>query len=131
MKKARAVVDLKKLPTEVEEMAKLDVDFPRLPEDSPKGCPWSMADIRRYLRAECCGGTHDLFFGRTAVIGNVRFWLWGYVEGGRTYFVEVADRGGGDAVLGMGGEQGLTPEQYMALYYARWCRKPQWRPRVL
>ena len=94
-----------------EEIRKIEVEFPRLEPDSPDGCPCSMAEIGRYLSAEAGKGKRDLFFGRTARVGVVRFWLWGYVDGGRTYFVDVS-ASGGHSTIAMGSGDGLTSEQY-------------------
>jgi hypothetical protein len=122
------MIDLDSLPTAKEEIVNFQLEFPRLEPDSPESCPCSMTDIRRYLYAEAGSGKRDLFFGRTALVGGVRFWLWGYVDGGRTYFVDVSqDARSQDAQnssLCMGSGEGLTPEQYIALQYAR-----RWRGR--
>jgi hypothetical protein len=89
-----------------------------LADDSPKGCPFSMAAINKYLNAESGGVRPDLFFGRTALVGDVRFWLWAYIDGGKTYFVDVSERAGRSTVC-IGSGEGLSPEQYIALRYAR------------
>ncbi|HWZ92812.1 MAG TPA: hypothetical protein VNW92_28295 [Polyangiaceae bacterium] len=117
-------IDLEKLPTKKQDVLALDLDFPRLEEDSPHACPCSLAEIRKYLNAEAGGNQRDLIFGRTAQIGGVRFWLWGYVDSGKAYFVDVSENGG-DMAICMGSGEGLTPEQYMALRYAR-----RWRGRT-
>ncbi|HEV3190985.1 MAG TPA: hypothetical protein VGY54_10835, partial [Polyangiaceae bacterium] len=115
------VIDLGKLPTEKAEIAKLHPVFPRLAPDSPGGCPLSMVDIKRYVTAETGRKDHDLFFGRTAIVGDVHFWLWGLLDAGDTCYVDVS-AGRGRSLLSMGSGVGLTPEQYIALRYAR-----QWR----
>jgi hypothetical protein len=117
------MIDLAKLPTRREDMIKLNPEFPRLPDDSPRGCPVTMAEIRRYLRAETGTGKHELFFGRTALVADVRFWLWGYVENGETYYLYVSERNGYSPIDFAYGEE-ITPEQFIALKYAS-----QWRDR--
>jgi hypothetical protein len=112
------MIDLDKLPTSKAEILKMTLDFPRLAPDTPDGCPCSMAAIRKYLAAEAGSARRDLFFGRTALVSDVRFWLWGYVEGERTYFVDVSERKG-ESTICMGSGEGLTPEQYIGLRYAR------------
>lgn len=114
---------LRALPTSVEAIRKLRPEFPRLTPDSPKGCPVSMSEIRAYLRAECEAAVPDLFFGRTASIGGVRFWLWGFTDGrGLTMFVDVGARGA-KSRLNVASAQDLSAEQYLALQYARWWRE--------
>src|SRR5579884_4314708 len=110
------MIDLETLPED--EVVKLQPDFPRLDPDSPHGCPCSLAEIRKYLSAEAGGGRRDLFFGRTALVGDVRFWLWGYVDDGKSYFVDVSQKAR-RTLIGMGSGEGLTPEQYIALRYIR------------
>jgi hypothetical protein len=117
-------VDLQALPTEKEAMQKLQPEFPRLKMDSPVGCPCSMADIRRYITAETGRKGHNMFFGRTALVGDVHFWLWGFIDEGDTCFVDVSARGD-QSHLGMGSGEGLTPEQFIALRYARRWRGPR------
>ena len=102
-------------------MAKLHLLFPRLAPDSPRGCPLSMVDIKRYVTAETGRKGHDLFFGRTAVVGDVHFWLWGFLNDGETCYVDVSIRKGKSS-LSMGSGVGLTPEQHIALRYARHWR---------
>jgi hypothetical protein len=118
------MINIDSLPTSKEEIRKIELEFPRLEPDSPDGCPCSMAEIRRYLSAEAGTGKRDLFFGRTARVGAVRFWLWGYVDDGRTYFVDVSESAG-HSTIAMGSGEELTSEQYIALRYAR-----RWRGRT-
>jgi hypothetical protein len=107
------MIDLDSLPTTRAEMADRSVEFPRLEPDSPDECPCSLAEVMRYLAVE--GGTvkPHLIFGRTAMVGDVSFWLWGYVDEGKTYFVDVGARGGQKTIC-VGSGEGLTPEQYLA-----------------
>ena len=118
------MIDLNSLPTSKEKILHLQPEFPRLEPDSPEGCPCSMMEIKKYLSAEGGARACDLLFGRTALVGDVRFWLWGYVDEGRTYFVDVSERAGLSTVC-MGNGDGMTPEQYIALRFAR-----RWRGRA-
>jgi hypothetical protein len=115
------MLDVDKLPAEKEEILKLQPVFPRLKKDSPADCPCSMVEIRRYVTAETGRRGHDLFFGRTAIVGDVHFWLWGLIDDGETCFVDVSARRGTSSLC-MGSGEGLTPEQYIALRYARYWR---------
>lgn len=114
-------------PDEEREIAKLEVELPRLPEDSPKGCPRSVSDVKSYLRAEFASErdpkpTFDLFFGRTAQIGGTKFWLWGFTHhDGRTYYVVVTLLNRTASIMYAPGDC-LTPEQFVALQYARFFR---------
>jgi hypothetical protein len=117
------MIDLEALPTDKEEIVKMQPEFPRLESDSPSGCPRSLSEVKRYVSAETGRKGHDLFFGRTALVGDVRFWLWGFIDDGDTCYVDVS-AGKGTTLIGMGSGEGLTPEQYIALRYAR-----RWRGR--
>jgi hypothetical protein len=115
---------LEKLPTTRSEIVGMQLDFPRLQPDSPAQCPVSVSDIKKYVRAEAGKSPPEMVFGRTALVGDVQFWLWGYVdEKGRTMYVNVSRRSGGKPNVSMGSGEGLTAEQYIGLYYARWWRK--------
>jgi hypothetical protein len=116
-------IDLDNLPTDKEESKKIQPEFPRLKNDSLADCPRSMAEIKRYITAETARRGHDLFFGRTAIVGDVHFWLWGFIDNGETCFVDISLRNGG-SLLGMGSGEELTPEPFIALSYAR-----DWRGR--
>jgi hypothetical protein len=118
-------IDLDKIPSDKEEIRKIQPEFPRLKNDSPVDCPCSMAEIRRYISAETGRRGHDLFFGRTAQVGDVQFWLWGFIDDGETCFVDVSVRSGSSS-LAMGSGEGLTPAQFIALRYARhWRERPK------
>jgi hypothetical protein len=85
-----------------------------------------MHDIKRYVTAETGRRDHDLFFGRTAVLGDVHFWLWGFLDDGETCYVDVSVRGS-ESLVSMGSGAELTPEQHIALRYARHWRRRQLR----
>jgi hypothetical protein len=113
-------IDLDKLPTD-KEIRQIQPEFPRLQHDSPVDCPCTMAEIRRYIAAETGRKGHDLFFGRTALVRDVHFWLWGFLDDGETCFLAVSARKG-KSFLALGSGEGLTPEQFIALRYARYWR---------
>src|ERR1700730_10644082 len=94
-------LDLDTLPTDKAEILKLQPVFPRLAPDAPTGCPCPMLDIKRYVAAETGRRGHDLSFGRTAVLGDVHFWLWGFLDAGETCYVDVSVRGG-ESLVSMG-----------------------------
>src|SRR5450432_1835490 len=111
-------MDPSTLPRSQEEMQKIHPELDRLEPDSPKGAPCGLSEIRKYLRAEAGSGERDLFFGRTALIGKIKFWLWGYTEGSATCYVDVSTDGS-EYLIGSGSGENLTPEQYLALRYVR------------
>lgn len=118
---ARTTMSHDDLPTDKFAMQKLAPEFERLDPDSPDGCPCTLADVRKYLRADPAAGRADLFFGRTARIGTMRFWLWGFAVLGKTVYVAV-EQEGTDAGIVSGSGEGLSPEQYLGLRYARTLR---------
>src|SRR4051812_13370130 len=105
-------------PTSLEEAQKISPQLERRDPDSPVGSPCDNAKIREYLMAEVGPGRRDLVFGRTALIDGVKFWLRGYSDDGKTHYVDVSTDGR-ESVIAMGSGDGLTPEQYLALRYAR------------
>jgi hypothetical protein len=111
----------KTFPRSTEEMRNLHPELDRLEPDSPKGAPCGLSEIGSYLRAEGFPRSHDLLFGRTARIGKIKFWLWGYSEGDETYYVDVSSDGN-THVIAAGSADNLTPEQYLALSYVRGWR---------
>jgi hypothetical protein len=113
--------DLDMLPTEKEQIALLSLEFRRLADDSPAGCPYPLTSVRRYITAETGRKGHELFFGRTALVGRVRFWLWGIMDEGTSLYVDASEFRGA-SLLSMGSGEGLTPEQYIGLAYARYWR---------
>jgi len=116
---------LRLLPDSKDAIAKILPEVDRLPDDSPKGCPCKLGEVRRYLEAETGRTGHDLFFGRTARIAGVQFWLWGAIDDGESVFIDVSQCGAG-GLLAMGAAGDLSPEQYLLLRFVR-----SWRDKVL
>ena len=69
-----------------------------------------MRDIRTYLLAEYGRRDFDLFFGRTAAIKGVHFWLWAFLHRARRQYVLVSAWRGRSLLNAGGGEQ-LSPEE--------------------
>ncbi len=122
----KAIANPNEWPATAAEMCAIEPVLARLHPDDESGCPMSKRDIHAYLKADAPAPyvKPDLFFGRTALIEGVRFWLWGFVERGRTNFVDVGAYGD-EAIVGVGLGDGLTPEQFLALRYVR-----QWKPKL-
>jgi hypothetical protein len=69
----------------------------------------------------CC------FFGRTALVDDAKFWLWGIVDAGSILYVYVSE-GRGIRLLGMGSGESVTPEEFIARLYERdWKRRARAR----
>jgi hypothetical protein len=114
------------IPEDNRDLASLEVNFPRLAEDSPASCPVSMEELLDYLRLESPDGdglaAADLRFLRTAQVGDAEYWIWEFHEscGGKCYVtVEYKD---GVSCIGYDEDYwNLTPEQYMlGEYYGTW-----------
>ncbi len=67
------MIDLETLPADKQDLVKIQPEFPK-----------------RYIGAETGRKGHDLFFGRRALVGDVRFWLWGFIDDGETCYVDVS-----------------------------------------
>ena len=117
--------ELPDYPRTREGVAKLAVDFPRLVPDSPKGCPASIKEIRRYVSDEWKLPEFDLAFGRSANVAGVRFWVWTFKHDEKLVFVDVSERHG-VAKLAASLADGLTIEQFVAFQFAQ-----SWRDRLL
>ncbi len=80
-----------------------------------------------YLDVEAPGGSEsgsskviqfDLRFVRTALVNNIKYWLWRFKdERGTDCYVAVQLRPDGQDVLGYDESFGLTPEQWLVLDY--------------
>ena len=77
-----------------------------------------MSELRRYVEAETGRVGHDFFFGRTALVDGVRFWVWGIVDQGETLYVDVSEHGG-RSVVSMGRGERRSVEDYVRARYAR------------
>ncbi len=117
------MIDLDDIPASRLDIVKLHVELEELPAGTK--CPVSRAEVREYVKAEGALEQVTLFRGRTAQLGGVRFWPWGYVEDDGSSVYVFFSQGHGSSLLGLGSGDGLTPEQFIALQYAR-----DWRPRI-
>ncbi|MGA7711909.1 MAG: hypothetical protein WCA81_08415 [Rhizomicrobium sp.] len=105
-------------PATNEELATLQVDFPRLFPDTPEGCPRKMDDIQEYLILEDADTDavehRDLKFIRTAMVENTKYWIWEYRESdGAQCYVTVSQNAERSMLAMDGNWDGLTPEQYI------------------
>ena len=72
------------MPDDNSELAKIDIDFPYLKDNSPNSCPSSLDDIIEYLSVECPDGgkieKDDLQFLRTAKVKKTKYWIWKFTD---------------------------------------------------
>lgn len=108
------------LPADNADLAKVQIDFPRLSDDSPVSSPVPVDDILQYLADEAPGGemltAADLVFLRTAQVEATRYWIWRFVEpdGGEPAYVTVSESADGSGGVGYDANSyGLSPEQFI------------------
>jgi hypothetical protein len=72
------------LPDDNTELAKIEIDFPYLKDNTPASCPSLMTEILEYLSMECSSGDNikekDLIFLRTAKVKKAKFWIWKFFD---------------------------------------------------
>lgn len=114
------VLSSDEMPEDNADLASIPIDFPRLAEDSPSGCPVPLTKLLAYLGSEVPGGDRlsasDLVFARTALVSETRYWIWRFNEpdGGDPAYVTVSVQLGVAATLGYGNNcYNLSPEQFI------------------
>lgn len=118
MGQPRPVLSAEEVPEDNAELASVDVDFARLPDDSAASCPVPISEVLRYLADEVPAALSeaDLTFRRTAVVEGTRYWVWSFTEpdGGSAAYVTVSMSPAGATTLGYEDDYyGLSPEQYV------------------
>ncbi len=114
------------MPENNKDIAKIEVDFPRLLNDAPNSCPVPMTEILHYLSVESPDGdaikAADLRFLRTAQVAEAEYWIWGFNESDGAKCYVTVWRKGRETCVGYDEDYwGLTPEQYMlADYHHMW-----------
>ena len=112
------MISAEEMPDDNAELAGVAVDFPRLREDSPTGCPVSLDDVS-YLADEVPGGASltrgELTFLRTAQVEASKYWIWRFrePEGGDEAYVTVATADGAETIGYETNYYGLSPEQFI------------------
>jgi hypothetical protein len=113
------MIALENTPDDIEEWAKLPVDFPFLSKNTVEECPISMEDIQNYLSLEDADFDsvefRELTFLRTAKVAEQNYWIWKYNESdGTECYVTVSSDAEGSTVTGMDSNNfNLSPEQFM------------------
>lgn len=82
----RPVLSFDEMPEDNADLADVDVDFARLPDDSAACCPVSMEEVLEYLAMEAPDGESlqgdDLEFLRTARVEDTDYWIWSFSQPG-------------------------------------------------
>jgi hypothetical protein len=108
------------MPDNNADLALVEVESPRLADESAASCPVPLDDLLRYLADEVPGGealTADaLLFVRTAQVADTRYGLWRFNEpdSGDPAYATVSLLSISQCAVGYGDNYyGLTPEQYI------------------
>lgn len=108
------------MPKDNADLATVEIDFPRLKNDSPDGCPVSVSEILEYLALEVPDGDQltadDLEFVRTAKVAERDYWIWRFNEpdGDDAYATVYLSRKWFETCTGYDTNYyKLTPEQYI------------------
>lgn len=104
------------VPQEPERLARLFVQLPALPQDTPASCPVSVGELA-VLAADDLGvpvGVEDVSFVRTADFDELRYWVWrlGTAVDGLGAWLVVSASPEGEGTFGCIVDRwGLTAEQ--------------------
>lgn len=105
------------MPEDNEDLGKIHVSFPHLPDDTPESCPTPLSAILEYLAVEVPDGELldpiDLHFVRTARVAEQQFWIWRFTDPlGADCYVTVSVNVDGAQVIEYDEDHyHLTPEQ--------------------
>lgn len=105
-------------PPDPDELPNLNVEFPRLSNDSASSSAVPMSEVLEYLEGEAAPETPseaDLQFLRTARVEDADYWIWRFKESdGAECYVTVSREADGGTTIGYEENyDGLTPEQFM------------------
>lgn len=107
------------MPEDNADLATVEVDFARLPGDSPASCPVPMNEVLEYLAMEVPDGASlqadGLEFVRTARVEDTDYWIWSFSEpDGQPAYVTVFVNADGTTTVGYeANEYELRPEQFI------------------
>ena len=113
------VLSAEEMPDDNVDIALIQVDFPRLDDDSATSCPVAAAALIDYLTDEVPNGDRltegDLQFQRTADAEGVRYWIWAFDEpDGDLAYVTVSVSPSGASTIGYDANfYALTPEEFI------------------
>ena len=98
------------------------ISFGRLQDDTPDRCPVSEEEVFEYVRMESADSDESdksrLEFLRTAVVTNVKYWVWKYTEiDGLAQFVTVKAAPDDSSRLSLAEPNGLSLEQFLLADY--------------
>lgn len=113
------MIPYEQMPEDNADLARVEVSFPYLAENTAETCPVPIEDILEYLAAEAVDGedlaAEDLEFLRTARVAEWDYWIWRFTESdGSEAYVTVSRRPDGQTCVGYDENYyGLSPEQFM------------------
>jgi len=113
------VLSFDEMPNDNSLLAEIEVDFPRLADDSTSSCPTSIDEVLEYLAIEVPGGDRltgdDLTFLRTALVEANQYWIWRFQEpdGDPAYVTVSMDPTGRRTIGSEADYYRLSPEQFI------------------
>jgi len=113
------MIPYEQMPEDNADLARMEVSFPYLEENSAKSCPVAVDEILEYLAVEAVDGdvlgAEDLQFVRTARVAECDYWIWRFAESdGSAAYVMVSRRPTGQTCVSYDTDYyGLSPEQFM------------------
>ena len=116
------MISRQQLPEDASNWTSVSVSFPRLTEDTADSCPTPEDEVFDYVRMEAADAEkakrNRLRFVRTACVGDVKYWLWEYVEAdGQLCYVVCRKRRSGTPDFNLSEPNGLSHEQYLLADY--------------
>ncbi len=111
------------MPEDNADLARVQVSFPCLPDNTAETCPVPLDDIMDYLCTEVPDGEQlnpeGLQFLRTAQVVEEKYWIWRFTDpSGADCYAQVSI--GPDGTTCVGYDENyfdLTPEQYLLGVY--------------
>ena len=95
--------------------------LPYLPENTPRSCPVSVAELLRYVRSNVEGArglrAEQLRFVRTAQVEECRYWMWRFHSAGTTFYALVMQDAEGPWMTCHETGSRLAPEEVLLADY--------------
>jgi hypothetical protein len=107
------------MPEDNQDLAKIEIAFPYLPDNSPNLCPVSINEILEYLELETDSeepiSNKGLVFLRTAQVVDEKYWIWEFWDNeNEKCYVTVSQSQNGSTSIGYDEDYyHLTPEQFI------------------
>ena len=107
------MLSLEEMPDNNEDLAKIDVDFPPIPDADTVDPDSFSPQLLDYLELEEFTPDGELTFLRTALVETTSYWIWEFTSDGEKAYVTFAKDDHGSCVGCETDYYSLTPEQYM------------------